>query len=264
MAFNNNMFRLIEPFMDEVQLIENTLSDLRLKRSLDAAQGQQLDGLGDVLGRPRRVIATGTAQGGTISTIQLAAIETFVDDEINGSPIRIVAGTGVDQSSSVSDYVGVTDTATVFPTWVTAPDSTSLYEVDETDADYRGALKLEVILHRSNGEAETIISFAEEFTNIATVTAKLKEIFPAKYRLSLLGPQADIIKKGDFFKNLVQAIEKISAAGVGVDVDFQDSAFSTFAFGNEGAEVTDGDGFLEEGFDEITGSYTAGAMAEEV
>jgi len=192
MAFNNNIFRLIEPFIDEVQVIENTLSDLRLKRSIDAAQGTQLDNIGDIL-----------------------------------NLVRVVG---------------------------------------DSDAAYRGKLKLEVVLHRSAGEAERIISFVEEITNIVTVTAKLEELAPAKYRLSLLGPAADILKPplpSKFFKDLRQKVEKITASGVGVDINFQESTLSPFAFGNEGAEVTDGDGFLEEGFDEITGSYTAGAMAEE-
>jgi hypothetical protein len=74
-------------------------------------------------------LASGTAQTGTASTIQLAAAETFADDELNGNVVKITGGTGVGQSRVISDYTSSTDTATVSPDWITAPDVTSTYEV---------------------------------------------------------------------------------------------------------------------------------------
>lgn len=188
MAFTNNMFRLIDPFIAEVQDLETVWSDLRLKRSLEGALGTQLDNLGDIL--------------------------------------NLIRVTG------------------------------------QSDSDYRGDLKLQIAIHKSNGEAETIIKFVEEITNIVTVTAKFTDIPPARYRLTLIGPRADIIPTTRFFRELQQKIEAITAAGVGVDIQFQESTLSPFAFDDEGSEVTDGDGFLEAGFDEITGGYIAGAMVE--
>lgn len=76
-------------------------------------------------------LASGTAQGGTASTVQLAAGETFANDELNGNVVKITSGTGAGQARVITDYVGATDTATVYPNWTTNPDNTSVYEVVE-------------------------------------------------------------------------------------------------------------------------------------
>lgn len=76
-------------------------------------------------------LASGTAQGGSSSTIQLAAGETFADDELNTNVVKITSGTGAGQARLITDYVGSTDTATVTPSWTTNPDATSVYEVVE-------------------------------------------------------------------------------------------------------------------------------------
>ena len=78
------------------------------------------------------VIATGTAQAATSTTIQLATGETFADDEINGATVVITGGTtGVGQSRLITDYVGATDTATV-DAWTTTPTGTITYELVAT------------------------------------------------------------------------------------------------------------------------------------
>ena len=74
-------------------------------------------------------LASGTAQGGTASTIQLAAGETFADSELNGNVVKITSGTGAGQSRVITAYTGSTDTATVSPNWITNPSSDSVYEV---------------------------------------------------------------------------------------------------------------------------------------
>jgi hypothetical protein len=74
-------------------------------------------------------VATGTAQGGTASTIQLAAATAFANDGINGLRVVITSGTGAGQSRTITDYVGSTDTATVSPNWVTNPSSNSVYVI---------------------------------------------------------------------------------------------------------------------------------------
>lgn len=74
-------------------------------------------------------IADGTAQGVTATTIQLAASETFADNELIGSTVVIAsATTGAGQSRLITGYVGSTDTATV-DTWTTTPTGTITYRV---------------------------------------------------------------------------------------------------------------------------------------
>lgn len=75
------------------------------------------------------IIASGTAQAVTSTTIQLASTETFADDEIIGATVLITGGTtGVGQARTITDYVASTDTATV-AAWTTTPTGTVTYNV---------------------------------------------------------------------------------------------------------------------------------------
>lgn len=72
----------------------------------------------------------GVAQGGSSTTIQLAAATLLTDDALRGGQVMIVAGTGLGQAARyITGYVNSTDTATVSPAWNTSPDSTSVYAV---------------------------------------------------------------------------------------------------------------------------------------
>lgn len=77
------------------------------------------------------VIAFGTAQSATGTTIVLAAATSFADDFLNCATIAITGGTGAGQARSFTDWVSATDTGTV-ATWLTNPDNTSVYEVYQT------------------------------------------------------------------------------------------------------------------------------------
>ncbi len=75
------------------------------------------------------IIAFGTAQAATGTTLQLASASTFADDELIGSVVVITGGTtGVGQSRVITDYVGSTDTATV-DAWTTTPTGTITYVI---------------------------------------------------------------------------------------------------------------------------------------
>jgi hypothetical protein len=75
------------------------------------------------------IVAYGTAQSATGTTLVLASASTFADDELLGAVVVITGGTtGVGQSRVITDYVGSTDTATV-DTWTTTPTGTITYVV---------------------------------------------------------------------------------------------------------------------------------------
>jgi hypothetical protein len=95
--------------------------------------------------------STGTAQGGTSTTIQLAAAETAADDAYNGLSVYIVSGTGAGQIATVTDYVQSTDTATVASWSVATPDNTSVYIIGSIfyPSTYIGTWKIIV----NNGSA---------------------------------------------------------------------------------------------------------------
>lgn len=75
----------------------------------------------------RLLQASGTAQAGAAGTVTLASGSSATDDEYVGRTVVVIAGTGVGQARTISDYVGSTKVASVSPDWTTAPDSTSVY-----------------------------------------------------------------------------------------------------------------------------------------
>lgn len=75
------------------------------------------------------VLATGTAQAGTNSTITLAADSDPNDDFHNDTRVVIVGGTGVGQARIVHEHDGTTKIATIAPDWVVNPDNTSEYQI---------------------------------------------------------------------------------------------------------------------------------------
>lgn len=87
---------------------------------------------------------SGTAQGGTATTITLNDAANPNDDYYNGWWIKITGGTGANQVRRIKDYVGATQVATIYSTadetatpvtpaqgadFSTSPDSTSTYSL---------------------------------------------------------------------------------------------------------------------------------------
>lgn len=122
-------------------------------------------------------LASGTAQGGTSTTIQLAAGETFANDELNGNVVKITSGTGAGQARIILDYTGTTDTATVHESWTTTPDATSVYEVVEGIASVE-AWKRNVPNGLQTGRVDASVGAmaANVITASATATDYLNEI----------------------------------------------------------------------------------------
>jgi hypothetical protein len=75
------------------------------------------------------VLNRGTAQAGTVSTIQLASGAVTADDEFNTYTVWIHSGTGAGQMRIIDASVASNDTLTVEPNWATTPDATSEYRV---------------------------------------------------------------------------------------------------------------------------------------
>lgn len=75
------------------------------------------------------IVARGTAQAATSTTIQLASGETHADDTLNGCIVGALGATqGYWQFRAITDYVGSTDTATV-DAWTVTPSGTITYVV---------------------------------------------------------------------------------------------------------------------------------------
>lgn len=74
---------------------------------------------------------TGTATSGTATTLIDSSIAgTYADDYFNGYDIRIIAGTGLDEYATVTDYTGASGTFTFSAlSGGSTPDTTSQYRI---------------------------------------------------------------------------------------------------------------------------------------
>ena len=85
------------------------------------------------------LVAYGTAQSVTDTTIVLAAASAFANDELLGATIVITGGTtGVGQARTITDYTLADDTATV-DTWTTTPSGTITYAIFATPPSSAGS-----------------------------------------------------------------------------------------------------------------------------
>jgi hypothetical protein len=89
---------------------------------------------------------TGQAQAVTTNTITLAKSAVQTDGYYVGADITIVAGTGAGQTvRQITGYVGTTRVATLDSTWVTTPDTFSVYSIDSNDDLVHGRPARELI-----------------------------------------------------------------------------------------------------------------------
>lgn len=122
--------------------------------------------------------STGTAQGGTSTTITLASSDSGTNDIYNGAYVTITSGTGVGQKRVIRDYNGSTKVATIsagFPNnWSTTPDSTSVYSINGVVDQYVnvkngfGRLKIVEYVSATSVKGLSFIPFYEKDVAIAS------------------------------------------------------------------------------------------------
>lgn len=76
-----------------------------------------------------RPVTSGTAQGGTLTTITLESNASSDPAAYDGMQLTLTGGTGSGQTATIVSYNGATRTATITPAWVTLPDATSQYAI---------------------------------------------------------------------------------------------------------------------------------------
>lgn len=155
-------------------------------------------------------LASGTAQGGTVTTIQLAAGETFADDILGGAAVKLTGGTGAGQHAIILSYLGATDTATVHTQyannqWITIPSTDTTYEIVPATVNVQAWNASGV-----NTNVQTAADIRTEMDNNSTQLAKLGT--PAGASLA-----ADIAALNDLDSTAVQAAA--NAALVANDLD---------------------------------------------
>ena len=79
-----------------------------------------------------QAVISGTAQGGTITTITLAGAASAQDGAYAGMRITLTGGTGSGETATIVAYDGASRVATIAPAWVAIPDTTSTYDVAAT------------------------------------------------------------------------------------------------------------------------------------
>lgn len=109
---------------------------------------------------------TGTADAGTTGDITLDSMASASDDAYNRLLITITGGTGSGQVRRITDYVGSTKVASVYPAFSTAPDDTSTYSIgaqtvyspvsDDFDSGY-GYFYIDGELHKLAGTRGTVV-----------------------------------------------------------------------------------------------------------
>lgn len=75
------------------------------------------------------ISVTGTAAGGSTSTIVLAADSSTTTDYYNGMFLKITNNTGQGQTRKITSYDGSTKTAVTAQDWSVIPDGTSVYQL---------------------------------------------------------------------------------------------------------------------------------------
>lgn len=82
-----------------------------------------------------KVGRTGTAQGGTASTITLDSGASATNDAFKDHSVKLTGGTGSGQFATITGYVGSTKVATIWRpsagnTWTTTPDNTTTFLIE--------------------------------------------------------------------------------------------------------------------------------------
>jgi hypothetical protein len=78
-------------------------------------------------GQQGGVVRCNKAQAGGASTITLDANASATNNLYRDMIVWIAGGTGAGQTASIQSYTGSSKVATIFPAWVTQPDSTSIF-----------------------------------------------------------------------------------------------------------------------------------------
>jgi len=120
------------------------------------------------------------------------------------------------------------------------------------DTAYRAALMLQNSLNIGNGNPETLITLVKNFTG--STIANYAEPCPARFQFDV-----------DTFtdpKGLRDRLNRLKPVAVGFDLYYVEPSVSPFAFADEGSFSSVGEGFIEDGWDETTGGYTAGSLVE--
>lgn len=110
------------------------------------------------------VAITGTAQGGTASTITLESGAVTANDLFNGERVSIIEGTGEGQSRLIIDSAITTDVVTVAHNWTVNPDNTSVYAIMGAEVDLRA------VAEQSVSATATV-----DFDDLATIEGDLSD-----------------------------------------------------------------------------------------
>lgn len=107
----------------------------RLDTGLAVTVGTNNDKTGYSLsGTDSSISNSGTAQAGSSTTITLSGGASATDSLYVGEIVRITSGTGAGQARIIVGYNGATKIATVDRSWITAPNSSSVYSVVSTSS----------------------------------------------------------------------------------------------------------------------------------
>lgn len=256
MAFTNRMFQLIEPFLKQVQDIEDMWRDVKLLRSISSATGQQLDNLGVILDVAR--------EGKTDGEYEVALLAKILVNRGHGVPSVVIDFITEITQSSVVEYQ-ISPPAGV-KIWVNGDDDVVSGSHDGSSG--AAILTDSTALFVTNG----LIKVGQAIFNLTDKSFAIITSFTETTISGTLGggqdndwDSADVfdIPIITYAKTLKQQVHAVMPAGVLIrNLIYLNSKLSPFNNDDEGASVSVGNGFLELGYDEVTNGYTAGAYSE--
>lgn len=119
-----------------------------------------------------------------------------------------------------------------------------------SDTDYRTAIYRKIQFNISSGQPETLIEYMELITEEAV---DYTEPSPATARIDIFSLPDPI--------SVLREIRGLKPVGVKIDFKYSEDKTLAFNFADENGHVSDGYGFLEDGYPETNG-YTAGKISE--
>lgn len=270
MALSNNMFEFITAFITQIQEIEDALFDLRLDRRLTQAEGTQLDNAGTI---PNQTRETGQSDANYLIDIY----KKIISNTSGGEPDRLIelanwiVGTNVIYSEP--------RTATVLMDIDTLPSLMSKL-LAVKDAKPAGvALEFKyyedaATVFNTGGEGEYTTVFTGVMT-AGTIKGYVNEIeysqafsssMVVTMGLLLVQMRTDVaVDNSSTYTDGTKTMVIIPDLPAPMVVRYDISGATGISAESTTAEYpSDGEGFLEDNYSEITYGYTAGKLAESI
>ena len=168
-----------------------------------------------------KTVKVGIVAAATSTTVTLDSTASATDDYYNDDILEIDFGTGEGQARVITDYVGSTKVATVTPAWITTPDTTSEYIVEEAltvtgklEPDAIASIWDRVISKANHNVAQSAGKILRQGGDLVQIDGAISDVSPTTSSFD-----TDLTQADGFFDDSVLIFTNGSAnAGIGITV----------------------------------------------